>query len=286
MTGPDSIDRDDLHAYVDGRLAPEAQTRVEARLAQHPEDAATVHAYRLQNSELCAAFAPVLEESVPPELQSAVMAGGITRAEAAPSARSGSARLRWARLSWTRLRWTRLRWARLSWVTAASVVLLLAGGAGGWLLHGWWGAPGGIGGGFAVQALGAHRVFVSEVRHPVEVGAEQETHLVAWLSKRLGTKLRAPALRDAGFELVGGRLLAEGARPAAQLMYEDAGGRRLTIYLRAIEGAEQTAFRFVEDNGVAAFYWIDRDYAYALVAPLERDRLLDIAHRVYRDLER
>jgi anti-sigma factor RsiW len=266
MTGPDSIDRDDLHAYVDGRLAPEAQTRVEARLAQHPEDAAAVHAYRLQNSELCAAFAPVLEESVPPELQSVVMAGGTARAEAAPSARFGS--------------------ARLSWAAAASVVLLLAGGAGGWLLHGWWGAPGGIGGGFAEQALGAHRVFVSEVRHPVEVGAEQEAHLVAWLSKRLGTKLRAPALRAAGFELVGGRLLAEGAQPAAQMMYEDSDGRRLTVYLRAVEGAEQTAFRFVEEAGISAFYWIDENYAYALVAPLEREPLLRIAHQVYRDLER
>ena len=266
MTGPDSIDRDDLHAYVDGRLTPEAQTHVEARLAQHPEDAAAVHAYRLQNSELRASFAPVLDEPLPPELQAAVMAGTSARPKAAPNIRLG--------------------WARLGWAAAASVVLLLAGGVGGWLLHGWRGAPGEAGGSFAEQALGAHRVFVSEVRHPVEVGADQEAHLVGWLSKRLGTKLRAPALRAAGFELVGGRLLAEGARPAAQLMYEDAGGRRLTVYLRAIEGAEQTAFRFVEQNGVAAFYWIDRDFAYALVAPLERERLLDIAHQVYRDLER
>ncbi len=64
------------------------------------------------------------------------------------------------------------------------------------------------------------------------------------------------------------------------------------------EGAEETQFRFVEDNGVAAFYWIDEDngvaafywidedYAYALIAPLERERLLDIARQVYRDLER
>ena len=264
MTGPDGGARDDLHAYVDGRLGPEAQTRVEARLAQNPEDAAAAQAYRLQNRALRAAFAPVLEEPLPPELQAAVMTGAAPRPEAAPRRRLG--------------------WARLGWA-AASVVLLLAGGAGGWLLHGWR-APGEAGGRFAEQALGAHRVFVSEVRHPVEVGAEQEAHLVAWLSKRLGTKLRAPDVRAAGFELVGGRLLAEGARPVAQLMYEDARGRRLTIYLRAIEGAEQTAFRFVEDNGVAAFYWIDEDYAYALVAPLEREPLLDIARQVYRDLER
>lgn len=261
MTGPDSIARDELHAYVDGRLGPEAQARAEARLAQHPDDAAAVHAYRLQNRELRAAFAPVIEEPLPPELRAAVMTGAEARPKAAPR-------------------------LRLGWAAAASVVLLLAGGAGGWLLHGWRGEAGVTGGAFAEQALGAHRVFVSEVRHPVEVGAEQEAHLVAWLSKRLGTKLRAPDVRAAGFELVGGRLLAEGARPVAQLMYEDARGRRLTIYLRAIEGAEQTAFRFVEENGVAAFYWIDEDYAYALVAPLERERLLDIAHQVHQDLER
>jgi anti-sigma factor RsiW len=261
MTGPDSNARDELHAYVDGRLGPEAQARVEARLARHPDDAAAVHAYRLQNSALRAAFAPVIEEPLPPELQAAVMTGAAARPAAGPG-------------------------PRLGWVAAASVMLLLAGGAGGWLLHGRQGVPGEAGGAFAEQALGAHRVFVSEVRHPVEVGADQEAHLVGWLSKRLGTKLRAPQLRAAGFELVGGRLLAEGARPAAQLMYEDAGGGRLTIYLRAIEGAEQTAFRFVEENGIAAFYWIDEDYAYALIAPLERDRLLDIAQQVYRDLER
>ncbi len=261
MTDPESNLRDELHAFVDGRLGPEAEARIEARLAQNPDDAAAVHAYRLQNSALRAAFAPVIEEPLPPELQAAVMTGAAARATAGPR-------------------------PRLGWALAASVVLLLAGGAGGWLLHGWQGAPGEAGGAFAEQALGAHRVFVSEVRHPVEVGAEQEAHLVGWLSKRLGTKLRAPDVRAAGFELVGGRLLAEGARPVAQLMYEDAEGRRLTIYLRAIEGAEQTAFRFVEENGIAAFYWIDADYAYALVAPLERERLLDIAHQVYRDLER
>ncbi len=261
MTGAEGIERDDLHAYVDGRLAPEAQTGIEARLAEHPEDAAAVHAYRLQNRELRETFAPVLDEPLPPELLATVANGTAARAKTAPRLRFG-------------------------WAFAASITLLLVGGAGGWLLHDWQGAPGETGGRFAAQALGAHRVFVTEKRHPVEVGAEQEAHLVAWLSKRLGTKLRAPDLRARGFELVGGRLLAEGARPAAQMMYEDAEGRRLTVYLRAVEGAEQTAFRFVEEAGVAAFYWIDHDYAYALVAPLEREPLLGIAQDVYRELER
>ena len=46
----------------------------------------------------------------------------------------------------------------------------------------------------ARRAANAHAVYVPEVRHPVEVGADQEAHLVQWLSKRLAVPVRAPAL--------------------------------------------------------------------------------------------
>ena len=39
---------------------------------------------------------------------------------------------------------------------------------------------------FARQAVLAHVVYSPEVRHPVEVRAAQQEHLVQWLSKRLG----------------------------------------------------------------------------------------------------
>ena len=59
----------------------------------------------------------------------------------------------------------------------------------------------------ARRAAIAHATYSPEVRHPVEVGADDEQHLVGWLSKRLGIKLRAPKLDEAGMSLVGGRLL-------------------------------------------------------------------------------
>ena len=138
---------------------------------------------------------------------------------------------------------------------------------------------------FADHAIGAHRVFAAEVRHPVEVLADQEAHLVAWLSKRLGTKLRAPRLTDAGFNLVGGRLLADGTNPAAQLMYENANGLRVTLYVRSARSDLETSFRFTKHDGVSAFYWIDRNYAYAIVAPLERNGLMELARKVYATIE-
>ncbi|MDH5749610.1 MAG: anti-sigma factor [Rhodospirillales bacterium] len=257
MTAPDPVTQEDLHAYVDGRLEPADELRIEAWLAEHPEDAAAVHAYRLQNSRLHDEFDSILDQAIPPEMEAIVT--GRPR---------GAARLP-------------RPWMNM----AASILLLLAGGMGGWLLHGTQGPPPqGPAGTFADVAMGAHRVFVAEVRHPVEVPATQEAHLVAWLSKRLGTKLRAPDLTDAGFSLVGGRLLAEGDLPAAQFMYEDSGGQRLTVYVRAADETGDTAFRFVAKDNVSAFYWMERAFAYALVAPMERTRLMAIAHKVYGDL--
>ena len=67
-------------------------------------------------------------------------------------------------------------------------------------------ARGGSGSGEGISlrraAAVAHVAYAPEVRHPVEVAASDQAHLVAWLSKRLGTKLRvdmpgmdAPLLR-------------------------------------------------------------------------------------------
>jgi hypothetical protein len=69
----------------------------------------------------------------------------------------------------------------------------------------------------ADQAIDAHQVYVTEVRHPVDVGSDQEAHLVAWLSKRLGQKLVATDLAKQGFELVGSRLLPDGSYHASPL---------------------------------------------------------------------
>ena len=141
-------------------------------------------------------------------------------------------------------------------------------------------------GAFPMRAARAHAVFVSEVRHPVEVEAAQQEHLVAWLSKRLGTSLRVPLLADEGFSLLGGRLLPGPDGPVAQFMYQDATGARLTLYVSRRANAESTtAFRFAQEDKVSVFYWIDRDFGYALSGEIERKSLARVANAVYKQLE-
>jgi len=131
----------------------------------------------------------------------------------------------------------------------------------------------------------AHAVYSPEVRHPVEVGADQEAHLVRWLSKRLGTSLKIPHLAAQGYALVGGRLLPGERGPAAQFMYQDIKGQRLTLYVRmSREARAPTAFRFTQENGVGVFYWLDGRLGYALSGETDRGELLRVADAVYRQL--
>jgi anti-sigma factor RsiW len=114
---------------------------------------------------------------------------------------------------------------------------------------------------------------------------EQEQHLEAWLSKRLDTELRAPQLDGHGFNLLGGRLLPVGRGPAAQFMYQDESGRRLTLYIwRESGNSRDTALRFVHEQQTNAFYWIDHRLGCALIGDIERSTLSDMADKVYEQL--
>jgi anti-sigma factor RsiW len=240
----------DLHAYVDGVLPARRCAEVEAHLAEHPEDAARVAVYREQISAMHREYDPVLSEPVPGALQVAV------RRRAMPL----------------------LRYAAVAAGFALGVVV-------GWLLNGYVGDRQAESSTWARRAAIAHVVYSPEVRHPVEVGADQEAHLVAWLSKRLGAPLKVPHLGGIGYALVGGRLLPGDRGPVAQFMYQDAKGLRLTLYVRLNpDESRETAFRFAQERGVGVFYWLDRRLGYALSGEVEKAELLRVATAVYRQL--
>ena len=139
---------------------------------------------------------------------------------------------------------------------------------------------------FSMRAARAHLVYAPEVRHPVEVDATQQEHLVKWLSKRLAVELKVPLLTGEGFELLGGRLLPGPEGPVAQFMYQDSAGKRLTLYVSKPNRADQpAAFRYAQEGPVSVFYWMDRDCGYALSGELDRPTLTRIATAVYKQLE-
>ena len=240
----------DLHAYLDGALPAARIAEVEAYLVERPEEAARLGAYREQIVGLHREFDSVLDE---PPLQ--------------------------------RLRMPRRHWTRPLMRSAAVVAWLTLGGVVGWQLHAYTADQRAEAISWPRRAAIAHVVYSPEVRHPVEVGADQEAHLVTWLSKRLGAPLKVPHLGEIGYALVGGRLLPGDRGPVAQFMYQDGKGQRLTLYVRVnADDSRETAFRFAQENRVGVFYWIDRKLGYALSGEVERDELLRVATAVYRQL--
>jgi len=187
-----------------------------------------------------------------------------------------------------RLRTSRRGWRAPAIAAGWAILGLCAGTIAGWQLHASRpaAAPQAEVPVFVRRAAIAHATYSPEVRHPVEVGADQEQHLVAWLSKRLGAQVRAPKLEAVGYSLIGGRLLPGDKGPVAHFMYQTAQGRRITLYVRT-EAAEnrETAFRFAAEGNVKVFYWIDRRLGYAVSsADLGKDDLLKVANAVYQQL--
>ncbi len=257
------IDRDspvteeELHAFVDGELPTDRTEAVNAWLGQHADQAALVAAWRTQADSIRARYGAATDEPVPQRLQ----IDQVLKRDRA-SGRS---------------------WAALA--SAAAVVAFLIGGSAGWIARGAVAVVPTDFDTFTAEALGAYKLYVVEVRHPVEVPGNERPHMTQWLSKRLGTELRIPDLQSLGLKLVGGRLLPGPTGAAAFYMYEGPSGERFTIYCAKAD-APGSALRFKDGDGSAAFYWVDDKVAYVVSGPADRGKLEDVTKTVYEQVDK
>ena len=248
------VTEDELHAFVDGELPSDREAAVEAWLASHPDDTARVAAWQSQADTIRARFGNTVNEAVPPHLKvdSLLRSGRNWRAVAA----------------------------------AVAAVAFLGGGIAGWMVRDTTevtAAPGDPAEQIAQYALAAHKLYIGEIRHPVEVGAS-EAHLTPWLSRRLGTTLRIPDFSAFDMKLLGGRLLPGETGPAALLMYENGNGDRITFYSAKLPGP-QMSFRYYQSDNVAAIRWVVSDYAYVVSGPADKMRLKELAKAAFEQLE-
>jgi anti-sigma factor RsiW len=248
-----AVTEEELHAYVDGELAADRRVAVEHWLAAHAEDAARVAGWRAQAEAIRARYGAIADEPVP------------------------------RRFALDRLARVGRKWSRLA--AAAVFAALMVGSAGGWFGRGAWDGAGPARN-VTAEAVDAHRLYVVEVRHPVEVPGSEATHLGQWLSRRVGYPLHAPDLDAAGLKLVGGRLLpSPAAGPAAAFfMYEGATGERFTVYCRRAV-APQSALRYRAAGLVGSIVWIEDDVAFVVSGPPDQARLKKVAEAVYEQID-
>ncbi len=257
MTEPNMpVTEDELHALVDNELPADRRAAVENWLETHPDDAARVAAWRAIGNAMHERYDAVADEVIPKRLELEQLAG-------------------------------RPR----SWMIGAAAAVLLAfaaGGSVGWFAHEAVAAVAPAADPVAAmreEAFAAHRLYIGEVRHAIEVRAE-ENHLLPWLSRRIGMTLRAPDLSKFDLKLLGGRLLPGIGAPAAQLMYESGSGERVTLYATPLK-AQRTSFRYEEADKFASIHWVADNYGWVVSGPAgDKPRLKGIAMAAIEQSER
>ncbi len=244
------IGEEELHAYIDGQLAPDRQPAVQHYLQEHPDVARRVAAYREQRAALRAAFDAVAGEPIPPALNLELLIQ------------------------------QRLEQRRTPWRAAAAVLLAFGfGGAGGWLLHGGL-APTTSMTLLAQEAVANHVVYTADKRRPTELGAEQRDDLARWVSNRLNHQVAPPDLSADGFHYMGGRLAATPDGPAGLFMYDDAQGLRLTVFVLPMSSAASRPIQHVDFAHVDGCAWIDKGIGYTVVGKLPPAELRRLAEQV------
>lgn len=242
------IDAGLLGAYIDGELPEAHRAAVQAHLARDEEASASVSAWRAQRAAL-----------------QALCAGTDAAGPSVIVLRPRVSRLRRFALA-------------AGWLLTAGAVGLLSGMLGGYV------APSAAPAAFARRADIAYAVYTPEARHPVEVAASDEPHLVAWLSKRLARKVSPPSLLEYGYTLVGGRLLpGDGSSPAAQFMYQNQSGTRLTLYVTRAS-FDETPVRLLHSGDRSTLYWVAQRTGYALSGTIAEPKLRAIAVDVCSEL--
>ena len=276
------VSEEELQAYVDGQLPPDERVRIESYLASNPGESERLEAYRKQNIGLHALFDS--PRFGPGQHAPARGAGDLADIPPALAAKARQLDRQISAANKPALRFRSL---------AAGLALLVAAGGAGWMAHERFSEPNDPLVAFTRQAAEAHARLAGF--EPAQSGADNEDgrQFVAWLSEQAaGTALTVPDLESLGFRLVADRVMpAATGKRAAQLLYQDSDGQRITLYMRAGyrpagREAVETSFTFRREGQVSQFFWQHGGFAYSLIGMMEQKRLLEIAEVVSKELER
>ncbi|KIU52975.1 transmembrane anti-sigma factor [Pseudomonas putida] len=230
---------DELHAYVDERLEAARRREVELYLAAHPEQAARVEGWRADARLLRTALAGLAEQPANPRLDPVAVRRAVRQRH------------------------------RRQWASAA--MLLVALGIGG--LGGWQARESSLQAGLApmADAVQAHRLFAQS--GTLDLNVQRPGQLQAWLGEHFAQAGQLPDLSAYGFTPVGARLLSNEQGPAALLLFQDASGERVSLFLRS-PGEHYARMPSGErvDGELQARYWSQGAYNYALVSPAAEPR--------------
>jgi len=249
------IMEDDLHAYVDGLLDDARRAEVSAYFDAHPDVAARFARYGDHRTKIKAALDPVCDEPVPTRLNLAHIVAA-RRSRRSPFWQSA----------------------------AATVLLLFAGGAGGWGLHGALQPRNEGVVALAREATDSFVTFASDTFRPVELRSDHTAELVEWATQRLGRKPILPDLSKSGYRMMGGRIVSTSHGAGLMLMYDNDRGSRLVMLSRPMTADQNEKMTPHSQANVDGWSWAASGMGYSLVGSLPIAELHPLADDIRRQV--
>lgn len=243
---------EDLHAYVDGHLAPDACVRVENYLRQHPEASVRVEEWRRGREALRQALNHKLREPIPRSLTLAGLAQARSRRHWSPQK------------------------------MAASIIFALCIGTG----AGWWARGSDVEHGLAGlsrQAVLSERVFSSDPQLITFSTAEE--HQLGFAGQDVSRRIKAPDLSKAGYTHLGGHVVPTDQGSACIFVYQNASGGRISIFTRLMIDKDMNApMRPVAEDGFSGFAWSHGGIGYSLISVQPNATLHDLSNQVRSEM--
>lgn len=234
----DAITEIDLLGYADGFLDadPERKRAVEAFLREHPTEAERVNAYIEQNREIRRLYGPVIAEPLPERIL-----------EVLHRRRSYGGGGRWLR-------------------AAASVGVLVAAAAGGWVI-GFEQHPPSVVDSFVEQALAVHpQARQEQQRLAPRIDLASAGGAVGRLPEPAAIDADPPDLSRLGYTLQDRRVVGSGEDEMVQMTYRHADGRQLSLFLKSRAQPDDRKIVFSDSGDVTMAHWLDGPLIYGVVA--------------------
>jgi mycothiol system anti-sigma-R factor len=129
---------------------------------------------------------------------------------------------------------------------------------------------------FAGDVVARHLRYTTSATPDLDLTTPDASRLAGWLHQRLGFAVGVPPAAGRGERLLGGRVSTIANRPAAYVLYEGEGGRRVSLFVarrwaRApVEGSEESIegvdLYTATLNGVSLAWWADDSRFYLALA--------------------